>query len=122
LYLQVSPKRFEELNLSVNSCRLMTGGIMKRKAIVLDKCDNVATALTELSEGDCAYLDEWGERDIYIIDVIPFGHKFALEDIPMGGPVIKYGETIGLATRAIAGGQHVHVHNIEGIVGRGDKL
>ena len=57
-----------------------------------------------------------------LADPIPFGHKFALRPIPAGGPVVKYGETVGLATEDIAAGQHVHVHNVEGIKGRGDKM
>ena len=36
--------------------------------------------------------------------------------------MIKYGETVGLATEDIGAGQHVHVHNVEGIKGRGDKI
>jgi altronate dehydratase small subunit len=52
---------------------------------------------------------------------IPFGHKIALVDIEADQPVIKYGEVIGLATEKIARGQHVHVHNVEGLKGRGDQ-
>jgi altronate dehydratase small subunit len=51
---------------------------------------------------------------------IPFGHKFALRPIPMGGSVIKYGEIIGVASQSIAPGDHVHVHNVDGTRGRGD--
>jgi hypothetical protein len=35
---------------------------------------------------------------ITLLNDIHFGHKFALKDIMKGTPVIKYGETIGLAT------------------------
>jgi altronate dehydratase small subunit len=35
--------------------------------------------------------------------------------------VRKYAEVIGLATEKIARGQHVHVHNVEGLKGRGDQ-
>jgi altronate dehydratase small subunit len=38
-----------------------------------------------------------------------------------GDSIIKYGEVIGVATREIAPGQHVHVHNLESRRGRGDK-
>jgi len=40
------------------------------------------------------------------------GHKYALRDIAEGEDVIKYGMPIGHATRAIARGEHVHVHNV----------
>lgn len=42
---------------------------------------------------------------------IPFGHKVALRDLAEGDPVLKYGVAIGVATRPIAAGDHVHVHN-----------
>ncbi|NOX56189.1 MAG: UxaA family hydrolase [Planctomycetes bacterium] len=44
---------------------------------------------------------------------IPLGHKIALVDIPKGQPVIKYGESIGVATKPIKKGQHVHTHNLK---------
>ena len=34
----------------------------------------------------------------------------------------KYGEVIGAATRDIRVGEHVHVHNVEGKRGRGDRV
>ncbi|KGJ03207.1 altronate hydrolase [Paracoccus halophilus] len=39
------------------------------------------------------------------------GHKIARRPIPRGGEVVKYGQTIGYATEAIAEGAHVHSHN-----------
>ena len=41
------------------------------------------------------------------------GHKYALQDIPCGGTVIKYGNPIGHATSDIAKGEHVHSHNMK---------
>ena len=41
------------------------------------------------------------------------GHKYALRDIAEGEDVIKYGMPIGHATRPIAKGEHVHVHNVK---------
>ena len=43
---------------------------------------------------------------------IPAGHKFALRDIAEGEDVIKYGNPIGHATRAIRKGELVDHHNI----------
>jgi altronate dehydratase small subunit len=45
-----------------------------------------------------------------------------LKDIMKGTPIIKYGETIGSATENISKGDHVHVHNVEGLRGRGDTV
>ncbi len=41
------------------------------------------------------------------------GHKYALRDIAEGENVIKYGMPIGHATKPIAKGEHVHVHNVK---------
>src|SRR5579862_4563787 len=43
---------------------------------------------------------------------IPAGHKIAARPIASGEPVRRYGQIIGFATRAIAAGEHVHVHNL----------
>lgn len=43
---------------------------------------------------------------------IGMGHKFALVAIKEGDPIHKYGQVIGFAARAIAPGEHVHVHNV----------
>ena len=95
---------------------------MKQKAILIDKKDNVATALGELEEGKAIQVGiEDHIVDIVLAQNIPFGHKFSLKDIEQGEAVIKYGETIGLATKQIRQGEHVHVHNVESQKGRGDK-
>ena len=56
---------------------------------------------------------------MHITDNIPFGHKFAIRDIPEGSLILKYGEPIGVARIDIKAGQHVHVHNLESKRGRG---
>jgi altronate dehydratase small subunit len=91
-------------------------------AIVLDKRDNVATALRPLRRGESIRMEgDKGLIEVVLSQPIPFGHKFALKDIYKGESLIKYGETIGLATMDIVQGEYVHVHNVEGIKGRGDK-
>ncbi len=44
---------------------------------------------------------------------IPAGHKFALQDIPKGAYVVKYGEIIGRASQDIKTGEWVHTHNVQ---------
>lgn len=94
----------------------------KAHAIIMKSIDNVCTVVDTVEPATevCAEIDE----KIIVVAVserIPFGHKFALRLIKTGEPVIKYGETIGLATKDILPGQHVHVHNLESCRGRGDK-
>ncbi|MDW4497211.1 UxaA family hydrolase [Sulfitobacter sp. D35] len=45
---------------------------------------------------------------------IRMGHKVALNSVPAGAPVRKYGQPIGTATEVIAPGDHVHSHNLKG--------
>ena len=95
---------------------------MQEKAILIDKKDNVATALCQLEQGESVQvgIEDYTTR-VVLKQNIPFGHKFALKDIQEGEAVIKYGEPIGLATQPIKQGEHAHVHNIESQKGRGDK-
>ncbi|MBL3540265.1 UxaA family hydrolase [Aminivibrio sp.] len=94
---------------------------MKREALMTHDKDSVATALTDLSAGnDVSFECNGRMKTMKLVDAIPFGHKFALVDIPEGGDVLKYGEVIGRATEPIRAGAHVHVHNLESLRGRGD--
>ena len=71
----------------------------------LDPADTVAIALTDLTPG--AHVAE-----VQLLEAVPALHKVALTAIPTGATVIRYGQPIGLATRDIAAGEHVHVHNL----------
>ena len=70
--------------------------------------DNVAVALRRLPPG--TRLDALG---LVLADEIPMGHKVALCPIGEGSKIIKFGVPIGSATREIAPGELVHVHNIK---------
>ncbi|MBU2509865.1 UxaA family hydrolase [bacterium] len=95
---------------------------MPLQAIIVNKNDNVATALRHLESGDTVRIDIGNTTlEIQLTQSIQFGHKFALDDIQAGNTVIKYGEKIGIASSNIIRGQHVHLHNVEGFRGRGDK-
>jgi len=92
------------------------------RAIVVDPRDSVATALADLAAGEVLTV-RVGDKDcrLTLRAPIAFGHKVALMPIQPGEPVRKYGEVIGRATQAIAAGEHVHGHNLEGMRGRGDR-
>ncbi len=92
------------------------------RAIVMKSSDNTATAVETIEPGTGITLDVAGQQiRLHVTETIPFGHKLAVRDIAKGTSIIKYGETIGTATRDIMTGQHVHVHNMESNRGRGDK-
>jgi altronate dehydratase small subunit len=79
--------------------------------------DNVVTCCTAVSTGDSFTLDN---TEIVAAQDIPIYHKIAVADIPAGATVFKYGQPIGIASRDIAAGEHVHVQNLESDRGRGD--
>lgn len=84
------------------------------RAISMHTKDNVATVLMDVSAGE--EIDIEGAASclrIEAAETIPFGHKIALSPIAARKKILKYGETIGIATRAIKAGAHVHVHNLK---------
>ena len=90
----------------------------------MNEKDNVAVCLAKGEAGETFTLtakDGSKSGSIKLLDAVPFAHKAALVDIGQGEHIIKYGEIIGAATQPIRAGQWVHVHNIEGLRGRGDK-
>lgn len=93
---------------------------MKAKALRMSDRDNVATAISDLSIGEKVLVEDGKKMEITLLTAVQFGHKFAVKPIKKGDDIIKYGEVIGRATADIAKGEHVHVHNIESLRGRGD--
>jgi altronate dehydratase small subunit len=91
------------------------------EALMLSDRDNVATSLANLEPGDAIQVRLGKEVNVMkTLEKIPFGFKLAVTDIAKGSKVVKYGESIGIASEDIKQGQLVHVHNIEGARGRGD--
>ena len=95
--------------------------MIKRKIIIINPKDNVATTLTNIKAGEVLQEEINGvKKDIKLNQDIPFGHKFGIKEIPIGSPVIKYGEVIGTASIDIQVGDYVHIHNMKSNRGRGD--
>ena len=92
-----------------------------RDALMVSDKDNVATSLEDIGEGVEVQVRLGKEmRNIKALERIPFGFKIAVVDIAEGAKVLKYGESIGLASLEIKKGKLVHIHNLEGARGRGD--
>lgn len=72
--------------------------------------DDVAVALRPLEAGEDV---DVGGQIVRLLDGVGRGHKFAVVPIAAGAPVRRYRAPIGLATRDIAVGEHVHVHNVK---------
>ncbi|MCA3245086.1 MAG: altronate dehydratase [Azospirillum sp.] len=76
------------------------------RTIRLDPADNLIVAVDPLEPG----FEGYGAR---AAAKIPRGHKMAIERVPQGAPLRKFGQIIGFATRDVAPGEHVHTHNCE---------
>lgn len=85
--------------------------------IRIRKNDMVAVALESLSKAAAISVCE---ENIVLSEDIPKGHKFALRDIKRGEEILKYGYSIGIATKDIKKGDWVHTHNMK--TGLGDIL
>jgi altronate hydrolase len=75
--------------------------------IRLHAADNVVVASRPLPTGTPAT----GES-VRTLEPVPSGHKLATRAIRSGETILKYGQVIGCATRDIAPGAWVHVHNL----------
>ena len=85
--------------------------------------DNVAVVFAENAKNGVRINVRDHKGNISIVELlsdIPYGHKVAVTLIKNGAPIIKYGETIGVATTDIKLGEHIHVHNVDSQRGRGD--
>ena len=78
-------------------------------AVRLHASDNVAVARVSLAPGQTI---RPAGVSVTVRDAIPAGHKVALEAIPTGEPVRRYGELIGRARIPIEAGAHVHTRNL----------
>ena len=83
-----------------------------RELLQIDPADNVAVALWAIPRGHAA-------NGLRVTDDVPAGHKVALRPIRQSEPVLKFGYPIGVATRDIAPGEHVHVQNVASCDGAG---
>ena len=79
--------------------------------------DSVGVATEDIAAGSKVtgrLRDDDGTVDVTVSDDVPLGHKIAVKQLAQGDKVIEYGVEIGVATKDIAPGQHVHVHNMKG--------
>lgn len=79
----------------------------KIAVIRLHPNDNVVVAARAIAAGTPI-----AGESIRALESISMGHKVASQAIAAGSPVIKYGQVIGVATRDVPAGAHVHVQNL----------
>ncbi len=82
-------------------------GKEQSRTIRLHPSDNVIVALRNIEPNSIIEPDS-----IIVQQHIPAGHKIATETIHQGAFIRKYGQLIGVASRDIKAGEHVHTHNV----------
>ncbi len=83
---------------------------MAQNLIVINDKDNVAIAVESLKKGETVELTA---NKIRVRGDIPVPHKLALRDIKKDAVIRKYGYPIGIASKDIEKGEHVHIHNMK---------
>ncbi|HWA46896.1 MAG TPA: altronate dehydratase family protein [Dongiaceae bacterium] len=86
----------------------MTDRSNQPPVLQLNPADPLVVATRDLRPGE-----EIGLAGVTPVEPIGRGHKLAVKPIASGTPVRKLGQIIGMATKEIAPGQHIHVHNVE---------
>jgi hypothetical protein len=90
----------------------MTTAQSAASAFQVHASDNVATLLGEAAAGaPLRIVGPASNSTLVAREKIELGHKVALVAIPEDAPVTKFGIVIGIATRPIAPGEWVHLHN-----------
>ena len=80
------------------------------KLLLLDPADNVLVAIETLEAGETLTV---AGQPVTVPRRLTLGHKLAASAIRAGEPILKYRVPIGSATRDIAIGEHVHLHNMQ---------
>lgn len=88
--------------------------------VVITAADDVGTVFSDVAPGRNISLREsvsgTSAGDLIAAQQIPAGHKIARQEKAPGDLIYKYGQPIGRATRSIRAGDHVHTHNMAGLV------
>lgn len=82
-------------------------------AVCLSPSDNVVTVTQAVDAGETICWSCRGEEQtLTAAQPIPLYHKAAIAEIPEDSNVYKYGVRIGVATKDIHRGDHVHTQNL----------
>ncbi len=83
---------------------------MSSRVLQLDSRDNVLVALTNLRSGEAI---QWDGRSQILKSDVPAKHKFAVENLAVGDPVLMYGGLVGKAAKPIAAGEVLTTGNVQ---------
>ena len=81
-----------------------------RRVVLLHPQDNCVIACMPIKAGTVLRLDG---RAIVAASDVALGHKIARRALRSGDKELRYGAVIGSVTRAVAPGEHLHLHNLK---------
>ncbi len=84
--------------------------------LIHDTGDDVGVAVVDIDAGTaCTGRDLSTDKPLQAkaMESIPLGHKLALKDFKAGDEVTKYGCVIGVISKDVATGHHVHTQNLK---------
>jgi len=91
---------------------------MKHGALMHEPEDDVAVVIADVEAGaevTAVTLEGKEVCSVKAVENIPLGHKIAVRDIANAKEVIKYGRSIGKASKEIRKGAHVHTQNLKSV-------
>jgi hypothetical protein len=80
------------------------------RLLFLNPKDNVCTAISPIVSGVSLHING---KQVILEKSVPLGFKVAACNIAINETIVKYGVPIGSATRDIALGELVHLHNMK---------
>ncbi|MFA7412151.1 MAG: UxaA family hydrolase, partial [Tissierellaceae bacterium] len=80
-----------------------------KNVLRINSIDNLVIALEDLKEGQ---IISDGDKHIELLEDVKAGHKIACKDIYKGEHLLRYGNSIGRATKDIEMGEWIHTHNL----------
>ena len=86
---------------------------MEINALLMGETDNVVTSMADIPAGSEVVYRRGDEfLSLTALEDIPYCHKIAITDIPENGEIIKYDESLGRTSEAVAKGRWVAHHNL----------
>ncbi len=88
----------------------MTEARSDGRLLLLSPGDSVFVLRGQIEAGETVLVEG---QAVTVAQRLGLGHKIARVEVAAGNKVVKYGAPIGSATKAIAAGDHVHLHNLK---------
>ncbi len=87
----------------------LSENLFMNSVLLLSPLDSVVIALRPIETGESV---SFGAQSITLRNNVPAGHKISIATTEVNQSVVKFGWSIGTATKKIEIGDHVHSHNL----------